>query len=274
MRNIYSKGKIGQLTQGSIITGCIAEEFPDLEVNGCVITPRCDLGHEGKVNTVHYLPIVPFENWFSKLAVPEVFLHWKSELAGSIDNIMKEAGCGEKITSFALEKEDVVKLAETKISGKNLNSIRTKIDCFFCRETDKEFKDYLLQVKGKHIDYLKLLKENKLSSYYLLEKWDKTCKSEFYVMLLRDVRRLSFATAKKISKGVWEQDLNPINQQVDDLHVSATGEGFYYIDSQIESPYVEHILEAFMYNFNRIGVEDMPSDTHESLVKIAGRIKF
>lgn len=274
MRSIYSKAKIGNLTQGSIITGCVADEFPDMELFGCVITPRCDLGHEGKVNTVHYLPIVPFESWFQVLAVPEIFSHWKSDLAGSIDNIMKSHGFGESITSFGLQKDDMLKLAESKLNGKELNGIQLKINSFYCAIKDEEFKNYLALDKGKHIDYLKQLKENKISSFYLLEKWGDNCTSDYYVMLLRDVRRLSIATAKKIGEGVMEEDLTPINRQVDDLFVSPKNRGFYYIDSQIESPFIEHILESFMYNFNRIGVEDMPGNTCETLKKIAGSVKL
>ena len=274
MRSIYSKVKIGNLTQGSIITGCVADEFPDMQLYGCVITPRCDLGHEGKVNTVHYLPIVPFESWFLVLVVPEIFLHWKSDLAGSIDNIMNSHGFGRDISSLGLQKDDMLKLAESKLKGKELNGIKAKIESFYCAIKDEEFKNYLAQDKGKHIDYLKQLKENKISSFYLLEKWGESCASEYYVILLRDVRRLSIATAKKIGEGILEEDLAPINRQVDDLFVSPKNNGFYFIDGQIESPFVEHILEAFMYNFNRIGVEDMPSNTCETLMRIASSVKI
>lgn len=274
MRNIYSKGKIGHLTQGSIINGCIAEDFPNMQLFGCIITPRCDLEHEGKVNTVHYLPVVPFESWFSKLAIPEIFTHWKSDLASAIDNIMSDYGFGKSITSFGLRKEDMVKIAESKLKGKELIKIMSKIEAFFSNVSDNEFKDYLSQEKGRHVDFLKQLKDNRISSYYLLEKWDDSCLSEYYVILLRDVRRLSIATARRISEGVLEQDLNPINHHIDDLFVTEKRDGFYYIDSQIDSPFIEHILEAFMYNFNRIGVEDMPSNTCDILTKIAGDIKI
>lgn len=274
MRSIYEKGKIGRLTQGSIITGCIAEDFPNRELFGCIITPRCDLDHEGKISTVHYLPIVPFEDWFIKKAIPEVFTNWKSDLSGNIDNIMKENGFGEKITSLGLEKEDLVKLAESKLKGKALDGLKKKIEEFYSKHGDQLFKDYLCQEKGKHVDCLKQLKENKIASCYLLEKWNDACSSDYYVILLRDVRRLSVSTASKISNGVLEQDLSPINPQFDDLFISKTSDGFYYVDSQIQSPFIEHILAAFVYNFNRIGVEDLPSDTHNSLVKIASHIKI
>ena len=53
-RKVFKAPIISQLTQGSIINGCIAELLPGEEVFGCVITPRCALSHDGKIETVHY----------------------------------------------------------------------------------------------------------------------------------------------------------------------------------------------------------------------------
>lgn len=128
--------------------------------------------------------------------------------------------------------------------------------------------------KGKHIDYLKQLKENKIASCYLLERWSDKLPSRYYVMMLRDVRRLSLETAKQIAGGIIESDMNRINLQVDDLYVSPEKEEIIsYVTGQISSPFIEHIIQAFMHNFNRIGVEDMPIDAYDDLITIANNIK-
>ena len=58
IRNIYfEKPIVNRMTQGSIINGCVADAFPGEEVFGLIITPRCDVSHEGKVDSVHYLPV-------------------------------------------------------------------------------------------------------------------------------------------------------------------------------------------------------------------------
>lgn len=63
-RKIFTKiGLKHALTQGSIISGCISADYPDKEVYGLIITPRCDLSHGIKVSTVHYLPIVKIDDW-------------------------------------------------------------------------------------------------------------------------------------------------------------------------------------------------------------------
>ena len=58
-RQIFNKKTMyNQLTQGSIVNCCTAEEYEGREVWGCIITPRCDLARNMKVPTIHYLSIV------------------------------------------------------------------------------------------------------------------------------------------------------------------------------------------------------------------------
>ena len=56
-KDFSNKTYHSNIDQGSIINNCIAEDYPHSAVWGCIITPRCDLAHHGKVSTVHYLPI-------------------------------------------------------------------------------------------------------------------------------------------------------------------------------------------------------------------------
>ena len=275
MRKIFENIQIGKITQGSIISGCIAEDFPDMETFGCIITPRCDLEHNGKVRTVHYLPIVPFEQWYMRIAIYDIFEQWKAELRGTIDHDMYSLGTGERITSLELDKNDLLKLLKSKSQKKKqLEQVEDKIEKFYSAIEGKYFKQYLSSNKGKHIDYLKQLKENKIASCYLLERWSDKLPSRYYVMMLRDVRRLSLETAKQIAGGIIESDMNRINLQVDDLYVSPEKEEIIsYVTGQISSPFIEHIIQALMHNFNRIGVEDMPIDAYDDLITIANNIK-
>lgn len=51
-RRVYKEQKHHiKLTQGSIITNCVAEGFFNTKIWGVIITPRCDLARGGKVNT-------------------------------------------------------------------------------------------------------------------------------------------------------------------------------------------------------------------------------
>jgi len=95
IRNIYfEKPIVNRMTQGSIINGCVADAFPGEEVFGLIITPRCDVSHEGKVDSVHYLPVVPFERWFEIIAKPKIKDIWKKSLLNKLDSKFKNAKVG------------------------------------------------------------------------------------------------------------------------------------------------------------------------------------
>ena len=51
-KNLYSHDSLSNigLTQGSVITNCVAEGYSGSKVWGVIITPKCDLAHEGKVS--------------------------------------------------------------------------------------------------------------------------------------------------------------------------------------------------------------------------------
>lgn len=126
---LYSK-----LTQGSIINGCVAEAFPNQEVFGVIVTPRCDLSHEGKVLTVHYVPLVPFELWFDKIAKPIIKEQWKKELANKLDSKFKNAKVGVDVMEANFAYEDLCKIVEQKvIKQRDKIEIKEMLDAFLTK---------------------------------------------------------------------------------------------------------------------------------------------
>ena len=74
MRNFYVMPR--EITQGSIINNCLADCYPEAHVDGIIITPRCDLAHDAKVNFIHYLPIVSFKEWLLNDGKEYLFAKW------------------------------------------------------------------------------------------------------------------------------------------------------------------------------------------------------
>ena len=265
-RNIFEGTKIGVLSQGSIINGCIAEDFPNEQVYGCIVTPRCALGHQGKVNTVHYIPVVPFKRWFDKIAIPIIRHKWENELRSKINNQFETNGLGKGIMNANLSYEDLCAIVDTISKVKEKNKIKESLDMYYSIDVNA-FNRYISEGKGLVSGYLKELKENKLASYYLIESWDLVNMPNHFVIMLRDIRRLQKDVADKIRIGVSEIDLTPIDLCHNDLYVSPNNDNFFWVEAQIASPFVEHILQAFMHNFSQIGVEDIANDTVEQLLK-------
>ena len=64
----------------------------------------------------------------------------------------------------------------------------------------------------------------------------------------------------KIAKGLFEEDMLQDEIKFNDLSLSKNKDNLFYINSQIKSPFIEHILQSFSYNFCRVGVEDLDTD--------------
>ena len=268
-REIYRKEPIvGRLTQGSIINGCIAENFPKEEVYGCIITPRCALEHDGKVPTVHYLPVVPFERWFNVIEIPIIRQLWKRELVQKINSSLSKAKVGNDIMNANFEYEDMLKICEQKIKDKNQkeNLINLLNDYYDKDEEDKSFNSYVKDGKGSVHTQLKQLIENKDVQHYLIETWDKVNGPSHYVIMLRDVRRLQIEIVEKIKAGVSEDEISPIDLCCNDLYLTSQRNHFYWVEAELISPYIEHIMQAFTYNFAKIGVEDIAGNTESLLL--------
>lgn len=264
---LYSK-----LTQGSIINGCIAEAFPNKEVFGVIITPRCDLSHDGKVLTVHYVPLVPFELWFDVIAKPIIKEQWKKDLANRLDSKFNNAKVGSNIMEANLTYDDLCKIVEQKVlKQKDKVEINELLDAYFDIK-ESAFNDYLLDEKShkrghKMFDYFSRLQENSIHPYYLLEGWQEYGENKHLVVMLRDVRRIEYNIANRIGKGVEESILGLEDTTHNDLFLTPKKNNFYFIQALIASPFIEHIMEAFVYNFSRIGVEDRAGNTFDLLNK-------
>ena len=264
-RYIYKQTPLyGLMTQGCIINGCTSESFPNNEVFGLIITPRCDLGHEGKVLTVHYVPIIPFELWFNDIAKPIIKKQWKRELANKLNNDFSAAKAGNKIMDADFSYEDMMKVFEHKINTKPTakQKIKENLDAFFDKDPDA-FNFYLLdETKRGHkkTDFLSDLIGDKNHSYYLIEDWVEDTNSH-YVIMLRDVRRIEYSVAQKIKNGIQEAELGLADTTHNDLFLTGNEEHFLSVQALINSPFIEHIMQSFVYNFSRIGVEDRYGET-------------
>lgn len=264
---LYSK-----LTQGSIINGCIAEAFPNKEVFGVIITPRCDLSHDGKVLTVHYVPLVPFELWFDVIAKPIIKEQWKKDLANRLDSKFNNAKVGSNIMEADFTYDDLCKIVEQKVlKQKDKVEINELLDAYFDIK-ESAFNDYLLDEKShkrghKMFDYFSRLQENSIHPYYLLEGWQEYGENKHLVVMLRDVRRIEYNIAKRIGQGVEESILGLEDTTHNDLFLTPKKNNFYFIQALIASPFIEHIMEAFVYNFSRIGVEDRAGNTFDLLIR-------
>ncbi len=272
IRNIYfEKPIVNRMTQGSIINGCVADAFPGEEVFGLIITPRCDVSHEGKVDSVHYLPVVPFERWFEIIAKPKIKDIWKKSLLNKLDSKFKNAKVGKEVMSANFSYEDLISICDAKVNKENdKKDIKGLLDSYFEKNED-DFDLFLLDAETKGIfdkkhelfKYLLRLEGNNIPPY--LESWLDFGIDKHLVVMLRDVHRVQFSTAMRIKEGVFESEFTELDLKYNDLFLQNDPKNFFWVQAEINSPFIEHIMQAFVYNFSRIGVDDRPGKTIDYL---------
>lgn len=247
MRNLYeTKVTSLSLQQGSIINHCYAELYDNREVYGLIITPRCDLENEKKVSTIHYLPIVKYADWCD--------VHLQSLCDGRILGVIRKK-LNSLLKTNRLDDSIIDTFAEETLITELKNNGLLKSPPL--SEFEELFNDYRCVRKNvtkrqMHLKYLKSfidskiteLIENKINSCYLIEDWeDSSC---FKVVLLRDVRRITYDVFREIPKGLKINSINnPDTLQRNDISITHTHGDLIEPKAQIRSPYVEHIIQSF-----------------------------
>ena len=254
MRDVYlKKPKYSSLTQGSIVRGCVATNYPDSEVWGCIITARCDLSNE-KVKTVHYLPIVSFDDWLKNELVDKIRIAWSAALKSKLGDKLKMKKISPSFVDRQLSREDFEKIIRSHFKGKEYQTIMSDYDKWVS-SSSCSLKDILSDAIGEGIlksEVNRLIKHD-YRSFYLIEDWDPSDVNPGYkVILLHDIKVISLECALQLPDGILENDLSVEDCKNNALAFSEDKSHLYYVDSEIKSPFIEHIIQRFVTNFSRI----------------------
>lgn len=271
MRQIYGKCKINEIQQGTIINGCVAEKYGQKDVFGIIVTPRCDIENE-KVPTIHYLPIVSFEDWIKEDFKEIFYSRTRKHIYGNLKSQCKNFGLSDSIIDNLSQEQIINVINASSITTKQKNSFSSIVrdyGCILNKTNITELYQKYLSL-GKQI--IADLYGNNIGNYYVLESWDTNdTKSDYVVVLLRDVRRLTFAMGKKIAKGLEKVNINENDWLYNDLNCNVNDD-FYYPLTILSSPYMEHLIQSFFHNFGRIGIENLDRDCMNSLLEHTKRI--
>ncbi|MCW5922601.1 MAG: hypothetical protein KIS77_09665 [Saprospiraceae bacterium] len=263
MREIYNTKVIGSIEQGTIINSCIAENYNGVSVFGIIITPRCDIDNN-KVSTVHYLPVIKLDDWIAVDFWLIFSSRAKNEVIGKLYSILERY----KLSRTLIKSFSPSQLRETLKDQINKKDDLDKFSKLLSdlEEMSKKFHEIdNLEIKRLIESYNKVsksvfkeLKENKIKEFYLLESWETN--SEYYVVLLREIRKLTYSLANKVSRGVYQYEISESDFSNNDIARKPEGDEFVYSTATLKSPHIEHLIQQFFWNFGRIGVENHPED--------------
>ena len=264
MRSIYKthSGWV-RLQQGALFSGAIADGINESsELFGLVITPRCDIANK-KVSSIHYLPVIPFKLW-KKEILSKLYQDIERE---KLTKLLMSFCESNNVTKTIFDRQYSFSEVDIEASISHLKGYKDILNKYseYCRLDDLEYCKTKVGGWSKGKDKIKELIQNKQAHYYLIEDWNR--ENSFMVIMLRDVKRLTFDFAVRMEKGISERVLGEEDYLKNDVCQSGTGSLVYKLQQVIESPYLEHIMEAFSKNFCRIGIDRIDETVIDILTK-------
>lgn len=250
-RDIFHDGEIKRFQQGSLFYGAIVDNL-DYAVWGVIITPRCDI-EQNKVSTVNYLPIIKFADWKNLHLISIYQAEELTKRKANLKQIFESQNIPQNLLNvkYRLSVDDLSKIFATTNIPKNfipeLQLYWDLHDIKFCKDRLNQWKNYNNRISE--------LISGRMERYLLLEHWDEQ-KTDFFVILLTEVKHLQIRTAQSLLSGVRP---NMIDVEKDDLfYDNKRVRDTYRIVANLSSPYIEYICQKFSNAFFRIGIQDWP----------------
>jgi hypothetical protein len=259
-----------RLTQGSIFSCAVAEDYSSCRAHGLIITAKCD-AEQNKVRIYNYLPVVTLTDWLArdgKVILAERFM---ADILGQMRQTISE----NKYSPTILETETPSKVLEVLFPGGDNKAAKTR-DRFthLCKCHDVALRglsnkpssasciELATCVPRLKDVLLKELVQQRLPGYYFLDRIEPQGDDVGHVVLLREVRSMTRRVADFITQGI---DSNRFNELCfkeppaeTSLHVAA--DEIAMPISVVSSPHLEHLMQSFTLLFGRIGLPDPSSD--------------
>lgn len=253
-RDIFCEPVIGKITQGSIFNGAISRSYHGFKnVFGIVISPRCDIVQK-KAPLYYYLPVIKMSDWM-QVDFPLLYVNrLENEVKNNLKSVLKENNESETILDkfSPVEVERIIKKHQPQLKKK----VEDKINVWKAIETYKNGGEFMDVTHADNSNVRKMiideLTTHKNPNYYFMEHINEGG----FILLMREISRLTPDMLFKIAHGL-EGTLSDKELEENDLRQLDPDE-LYMPLYDVKSPYIEHIMQHFIQQFNKIGIEDVP----------------
>jgi hypothetical protein len=272
-----------RLTQGSVFTCGAAEDYRGCTTYGLIITARCD-AEQDKVQIYNYLPVVPLNDWLHRDGRGILAERLIAETLGQMKGVLKESGhalsileteapwsileklfpAGEKRASKARVRfERLCGLHDLAVRG--ASSLPTEAVSLEIASSAPHLKDGLIRE----------LVHQRLAGYYFYDRIEPSGDNCGHVVLLREIRMMSRATAECLAGGLdakQAEALRAVEPRVE-TSLRVGPDDFAMPIGIVSSPYLEHLMQTFAMLFGRIGLPDPSAAYIDALWGRQGSVK-
>ena len=272
---MIASARAGVLSQGTIFSCAVAEDYADCRVHGLVITARCDITND-KTEVFNYIPVVQFSDWIrrdgakilaqrlSRTAFSEMKNQLRQlDLAPSVLDTLSPRTVLTRIFDGADAKGNPKTRANFERACKRYELARECLD-------EDALSPRTLLLKAETAEAGKVIKElcqNAIAEAYFLPGVypDEDCPG--YVALLREIRhmprRLATGVAEGLDQNAYEALCAADSRCRGRIQISV--DDFAWPTGVIKSPFAEHLMQRLTLLFSRIGVADIGKDVLEKL---------
>ena len=231
-----------------------------------------------KVPLFNYLPIVSLRAWLERDGKELLCGRAEKDVMNSFSNCLKACGFSDSILETRPLDEIAATLFPENTADKKLISGRRQFLDYLAKHSVvkvacasgpsvKAMRDLGDQFPGLRRALLKELVTQKLTGYYFLRFISPDLRDSGYVIIMREIRHLPKAIADLVAAGAVIEEIEAANIEPYE-HQSCLDfgtEDFAYPIGQIDSPYVEHVMQNFSMLFARIGLPDFDAGLYEGL---------
>lgn len=254
------------MTQGTIFTCAVAEDYPGRAVHGLVITARCDVSND-KVQLFNYLPVVSLNDWLQRDGRVIVSQRFMKETVGKMKSTLLEAGYSPSILEteapqLLLDALFPAGVGQAQKSRTRFEDLCKRYSVALLGISDDPPEGTCLQV-AKMAPKLKdsvinELAHQQLAGHYFLSQLEPNGEDAGYIALLREIQTLPTAVALAVSNALEKDRFDEMcaldRRLVGRLRI---GPGDVAMPlGMLRSPNIEHLMQAFSLLFSRIGILD------------------
>ncbi|WP_144574252.1 hypothetical protein [Agrobacterium sp. DE0009] len=253
-----------ELTQGTIFTCAIAENYATCDVRGLIITARCDVTNR-KAAIFSYIPIVKYHDWALKDGAEIVASRLSANSYGELRKLVKAAGLAESVLE-TISYDAIKAHLETnqtkdgKTRSKRFSEHWEKMrdaEAFLASHTTSEARTIISENLGLYHGLVKELVGNGVAEFHYLDEVEFGKEPSGHVALFREIRFVPSHVASKILDGIDNKEFAVLERS------GAAGMRFLTEDDYampiglLRSPFIEFLMQRLMNLFGRIGVADL-----------------
>lgn len=260
------------LTQGTIFSCAVAEDYPGVTVWGIIVTARCDAFND-KAQIYTYVPIVAFDDWLLVDAIQVLSHRCRRAALGEAKNVLRAANESDDVVDLVALDEVLASVFpdSTKGVGKQFKGATDRYMRATLAATGSipERQAWLGSERAEAKRLLRELLANGLAEFHYLEDVEPHGDGAGYVALLREVRHLPRALALAIMDGLdgaaYARICSDHPRFVGRLQVE--DDAISWPVGVLASPDIELVLQRLTLLFARVGVDDPAKGTLKELEK-------